>query len=74
METRSETFVGPTGIRRTRFVRHSGEASPADDEKVYRGFCAFGIETEDEFHDRMFELPPLEAAIYEMEFELLRQG
>ncbi|MCF7843718.1 hypothetical protein K9M47_02370 [Candidatus Gracilibacteria bacterium] len=39
-------------------------------QPTWRGFGSIRGETIDEFHDRMFEIPPLEAVLYEMEVAL----
>ena len=67
--------MGNTSEQRVRRVRSVGASAPASEKPaqqesgfVYKGFCAFGEETVDEFHDRMYNLPAVEAMMYEMEF------
>ena len=58
-------------ITRIRRVSGSSQQQPAEPppQGTYRGFGTVPGETLDEFHDRMFDLPPLEAMMYEMEVE-----
>lgn len=58
-------------VKRVRRVSAQTTQQPPP-EGTYRGFGAQGAETDDEFQDRMFEIPALEAAIYEMERNLER--
>lgn len=53
-------------VRRIRKV--SDEKSPSiPQEYSYHGFGSVRGETIEQFHERMFDLPPLEAMLYEME-------
>lgn len=58
-------------VRRIRRV--SGDPAttqPPSQEGRYRGFGSVPGETLDEFHNRMYEIAPLEAMMYEMEVAL----
>jgi len=58
-------------VRRIRRVSGSPAVTPPPpQEGSYRGFGSIPGETLDEFHDRMYEIDPLEAMMYEMEVAL----
>jgi hypothetical protein len=58
-------------VRRIRRVSGSPAVTQLPpQEGSYRGFGSVPGETLDEFHDRMYEIDPLEAMMYEMEVEL----
>ncbi len=60
-------------VTRIRSAGHSETTTILQDEStqpMWRGFGSVRGETLDQFHDRMFEIPPLEAMIYEMEVAL----
>ena len=69
------TGVSFPAVRRVRKVtgvpvkltEQSAQQVPWEQDS-YRGFGSIPGETPDEFHDRMFDLNPVEAMIYEMEF------
>ena len=50
------------------------EQSEELQERIWRGFGSIPGETLDEFHERMYTLPPLEAMMYELDVELQRSG
>ena len=56
-------------IRRVGVVSQEQQPLP---QGTYRGFGSVSGETLDEFHDRMFEIDPLEALAYEMEVALAK--
>lgn len=61
-------------VRRVRKVSGDSVTQQLPPSKgSYRGFGTVPGETEDQFHDRMFEIDGFEAACYEMEFKLLRE-
>ena len=39
-------------------------------QNAWRGYGSVPAETPDQFHERMYENPPLEACIYELDFAL----
>ncbi len=57
-------------VRRVRRVSVSQPQQLPLQEGVYRGFGSVHGETLDQFHDRMFDIDPLEAMMYEMEVAL----
>ncbi len=60
-------------VRRVMSAGHNETAAILQDESVqpmWRGFGSVRGETLDQFHDRMFDIPPLEAMIYEMDLSL----
>lgn len=63
------TTTQPT-VRRVRRVTDSKVQELPPQEGTYRGFGSVRGETLEDFHDRMFDLPPLEAMMYEMEVAL----
>lgn len=69
MSNENPVFV----VRRIRraSVNYVQEAS-LPETGHYRGFGSVSGETLDEFHDRMYDLDPLEAMAYEMEIALLK--
>lgn len=59
-------------VRRIRRVSDSPAATQLPPEEgSYRGFGSISGETLDQFHDRMYDIDPLEAMIYEMEVALI---
>lgn len=58
-------------VKRIRRVAVATERPPLP-EGTHRGFGAQGHETDEQFQERMFALPALEAALYEMERDLRR--
>jgi hypothetical protein len=67
--TETTSVVNGKTIRRIRKVSTPRPVALTE-EGMYRGFNALGMETEEKFHDRMFGIPALEAACYELEFAL----
>jgi hypothetical protein len=63
--------ITQSSIRRVRIVSGSQVQDRPSQESVYRGFGSGRGETLEEFHDRMFDLEPLEAMLYEMEISLM---
>lgn len=63
-----------TSVKRIKSAGFKEETSRQDcsSENSWRGFGYVKGETLDQFHDRMFDLPPLEAIIYEMDVEFAR--
>ena len=59
-----------TPVRRIRRVSAVAQESKPLPQGTYRGFGAISGETLDEFHDRMYDIDPLEAMAYEMEVAL----
>lgn len=59
-----------TPVRRIRHVGGTPQQPQPLPEGTYRGFGSVPGETLDEFHDRMFDIDPLEAMAYEMEVAL----
>lgn len=65
----SEDFK-PTVRRIRRVVVTPGTGQLPPQEGSYRGFGSVPGETLDDFHNRMYDIDPLEAAMYEMEVAL----
>lgn len=59
-----------TPVRRVRRVGAMTQQQQPLPQGTYRGFGAVSGETLDEFHDRMYNIDPLEAMTYEMEVAL----
>jgi hypothetical protein len=57
-------------IRRAPGITYTTQLPPK--EGSYRGYGTVPGETLEEFHDRMFDIDPLEATMYEMEVALGR--
>lgn len=58
-------------VRRVRNARIStNEEDLHPSQSTYRGFGSVPGETLEDFHERMYEIDPLEAMIYEMEVTL----
>jgi hypothetical protein len=62
-----------TRIRRVSVDLENQELPAPPPAGTYRGFGTVRGETLDQFHDRMFDIDPLEAAMYEMEVALEQQ-
>ncbi len=58
-------------VTRVRKVSGSSrQLAESPSEGTYRGFGTVPGETIDQFHDRMFDINPLEAMMYELEVGL----
>ena len=55
-------------VRRIRVAATAPRTEPP--QGMYRGFGSVPGETVEEFHDRMYEIDPLEAMMYELEVTL----
>ncbi|MFZ2151831.1 MAG: hypothetical protein WAV09_01840 [Minisyncoccia bacterium] len=64
------TTVVQSTVRRIRSGVQQEVELPPPAEVLYRGFGSVPGETPDQFHDRMFEIPAIEAMLYETEFAL----
>ena len=58
---------GQLAVRRVRIVSGQQVQSTYLQEGAHRGFGSLPGENLDSFHDRMYDLPPLEAMMYELE-------
>lgn len=53
-----------------RVRKAATELADQPPQNAWRGYGSVPAETPDQFHERMYVIPPLEACIYELEFAL----